>query len=145
MQGPVTIDASVFLNAFNTAEEGHAASQELIEYIRIAAVPIICPMLLLPEVSATISRGTANASLAREFTSTLEQLPHMMLVPLDEILAVQAVVLAAEQRLRGSDAVYAATALRYASMLITLDREMHERAAEQVRTRYPSEVLSEVK
>ena len=144
MQGPVTMDASVFLNAFNLQEKGQPQSQRLLSHLRDAATPIVCPTLLLPEVSATISRGTSNPELAQEFTASLQQLPHMVLVPLDERLAEEAAAIAANQRLRGRDAVYAAVSLRFASTLITLDKEMHDRASDQVHTRYPDEVLEEL-
>lgn len=142
--GPVTIDASVFLNAFQPAEEGHRTSQALMEHVETEAIPIICPALLLPEVSATISRGTENKQLAIEFARTLQGLPHLMLIPLEEVMARQALTLAAELRLRGSDAVYASTAFKYASTLITLDKEMHDRAETRITTQYPEEFLAEV-
>ena len=52
---------------------------------------------------------------------------------------------AAQYRLRGSDAVYAAVALRFGSVLVTLDREQRERLEEIVTSRYPTEILAEVK
>ena len=50
-------------------------------------------------------------------------MPHLILVPLDVALAQQAVEVAAQHRLRGSGAVYAAVALRFGSPLVTLGRE----------------------
>ena len=66
-----------------------------------------------------------------------------MLVPLDTALAQQATDVAARYRLRGSDAVYAAVALRFGSTLVTLDREQRERVAEALTARYQAEVLAE--
>ena len=50
---------------------------------------------------------------------------------------------AAQHHLRGSDAVYAAVALRFGSTLVTLDREQRERVAEALTARYPAEALAE--
>jgi predicted nucleic acid-binding protein len=50
---------------------------------------------------------------------------------------------AAQYQLRGSDAVYAAVALRFGSTLITLDREQRERASGAILTLYPAEALTE--
>ena len=47
----------------------------------------------------------------------------------------------ARHRLRGSDAVYAAVARRFACPLLTLDREQHERVAEVLKTYLPEELL----
>ena len=126
MARPYTIDASVFLNAFNPAEAGHAESNRLLTLLQARAIPMIVPTLVLPEVAATISRVRNDASLAHSFTSQLERLPNLMLIALDTTLAQQAAEAAAEHRLRGSDAVYAAVALRFGSILVTLDREQHD-------------------
>lgn len=140
---PYTVDASVFLNGFNPYEEGHEESLRLLTRIRDEASPIIAPTLLLPEVAAAVGRGRGDVELARRFAASLRRLPHLVLVALDEALAGQAADLAARHRLRGSDAVYAAVALRFGSTLVTLDREQRERAASVVSTRLPAEALAE--
>jgi predicted nucleic acid-binding protein len=71
----------------------------------------------------------------------LQRLPHLVLIPLENILAQQALDIAAMYRLRGSDAVYAAVAQRFACPLVTLDREQHERAANLLKTFTPEELL----
>jgi predicted nucleic acid-binding protein len=138
-----TVDASVFLNAFNPYEVGHEESHRLLARLQEQAVPIIVPTLLLPEVAAAVIRGREDEDLAREFAATLSRLPHLVLVPLDTTLAQQAADVAAQYRLRGSDAVYATVALRFGSTLVTLDREQRERVAEALTARYPAEALAE--
>jgi predicted nucleic acid-binding protein len=108
------------------------------------ALPIIVPTLLLPQVAAAISRGRDDAALAQAFASAVRRLPYLVWVPLDEVLAQQSVDVAAQHRLRGSDAVYAAVALRFGSTLITLDQEQRDRLAGAVTTRYPAEALAEL-
>ncbi len=137
-----TVDASVFLNAFNPYEVGHEESHRLLAWLQKQSVPIIVPTLLLPEVAAAVSRGREDEKLAREFVAALSRLPHLILVPLDTTLAQQAADVAAQYRLRGSDAVYVAVALRFGSTLITLDREQRERVAVALTARYPAEVLA---
>ena len=134
-----TVDASVFLNGFNPYETGHVESRRFLESLREQAIPIIVPTLLLPEVAAAISRGRDDADLARRFTAALRQLPHLILVGLDETLAGQAADIAAQNRLRGSDAVYVAVALRFGSTLVTLDKEQHDRVSSLISARLPSE------
>jgi len=137
-----TVDASVFLNAFNSYEAGHEESHLLLARLQEQAFPIVVPTLLLPEVAAAIGRGRQDADLARKFAVTLTRLPHLVLIPLDTTLARQAADVAAQYRLRGSDAVYAAVALRFGSTLITLDREQRERVADVLITCYPGEALT---
>ncbi|HFD40647.1 MAG TPA: PIN domain-containing protein [Anaerolineae bacterium] len=139
-----TVDASVFLNAFNPYEAGHETSRRFLALLQERATPIIVPTLLLPEVAAAIGRGRGDASLAREFAAALRRLPHLVWVPLDMALAQQAADVAAQFHLRGSDAVYAAVALRFGSVLVTLDRQQHDRVENVLRTRYPAEALTEM-
>jgi predicted nucleic acid-binding protein len=144
MAGPVTIDASVFINAFNPNEPRHAESSRLMEHVRSQGLPMVVPTLVLPEVAATISRATRDSKTARSFANQLRLLPGLVLVPLDEGLAAQAAEIAAEHRLRGSDAVYGAVSLRFGSTLITFDREQHQRLKPIVRSRYPVEAMQEI-
>ena len=138
-----TVDASVFLNGFNPYEAGHEESHRLLAQMQDEAAPIIVPTLLLPEVAAVVSRGRDDTDLARRFSATLRHLPHLFLVPLDQTLADQAADIAAQHRLRSSDAVYAAVALRFGSTLVTLDREQRERVAAVIPACLPAEALAE--
>jgi predicted nucleic acid-binding protein len=138
-----TVDATVFLNGFNPYEQGHQESNRLLARMQEEAVPIIVPALLLPEVAAAVARGRDDAHLARRFAAQLRRLPHLILVPVDEKLAEQAADIAAQHRLRGSDSVYAAVALRFGSTLVTLDEEQRRRIAEVIPTRLPGQALGE--
>ena len=142
MARPYTLDASVFLNAFNPAEAGHADSNRLLALLQAQTFPLIVPTLVLPEVAATISRARGDASLARTFADQLSRLPNLMLITLDPTLARQAADTAAQHRLRGSDAVYAAVALRFGAVLVTLDREQHDRLTNVLTTYYPLDALT---
>ena len=144
MARPFTIDASVFLNAFNPSEAGHAESHRVLAWLQEQATPIIVPTLVLPEVAATISRVRGDAVLARDFANALSRLPNLVLVNLDTTLAQQAADAAAQYRLRGSDAVYAAVALRFGTVLMTLDHEQQERLAQVVTSRNPAQVLADI-
>ncbi|RPJ59418.1 MAG: PIN domain-containing protein [Dehalococcoidia bacterium] len=140
-----TVDASVFLNAFNPLEVGCQESHQLLALLQARAVPLIVPALLLPEAAAAIRRGRDDEDLARQFVRALSRLPHLMLVPVDKTLAHQASDMAAQYRLRGSDAVYAAVALRFGSILVTLDQEQREQVTAVITTCYPAEALLELK
>jgi len=143
MAAMYTVDASVFLSAFNPREPGHTESQHLLKQIQDGAKPIAVPTLLLPEVAAAIGRGQGDPTLARRFAQALKQLPHVIWVPLDSVLADQAADLAAQYRLRGSDAVYAAVSARFGSTLVTLDKQQRERVSGAVAARTPAEALVE--
>ena len=144
MASTYTVDASVFLSAFNPYEAGHEDSYRLLDRFQAQAIPVIVPTLLLPEVAAAVSRGREDETLAREFAAAVSRLPHLMWIPLDAVLAQRAADAAARHRLRGSDAVYAAVAQRFGSILVTLDREQRERVGQVIVARFPAEALGEV-
>src|SRR5512139_2247686 len=96
------------------------------------------------KVAATISRVRGDAALARDLASALSRLPNLVLVNLDTTLARQAADAVARYRLRGSDAVYVAVALRFGTVLVTLDQEQHERLGTVVTSRYLTEVWADI-
>jgi predicted nucleic acid-binding protein len=136
-----TVDASVFINAFNPREAGHEDSFRFLRRLQQDLTQIVVPTLLLPEVAGAVARGRDDATLAKEFASAVAAIPHLVLIPLTPDLATEAARVAADYRLRGSDAVYASIALQFASTLVTLDREQRERVASVVPATSPSEAL----
>lgn len=94
-----TIDASVFVNAFNSYETGHKESHDLLERLQALRVSLIEPTLLLPELAATVSRIYQDEEMARGFTEGVRDLPNLSFVRLDESLAELTVNVAARHRL----------------------------------------------
>ena len=137
MNSPVTVDASVFVNAFSPNEEGSVQSLEFITKLTNEGTPIIQPTLFLPEVIASVARKKGEATLALELAKDLRNLSNLTLVILDENLADFASEIAANHRLRGSDAIYAAIALRFGTELITLDREQLNRLPKKLAVKTP--------
>jgi predicted nucleic acid-binding protein len=137
MNSPVTIDASVFVSAFMPTEPAHRASKQFMLSVRKQSIPIIVPYLVLPEISAALARGHGKPDAAKAFVLELRNLPGITFVDLDENIASLAVDIAANHRLRGSDAVYGAVALRFGSELITLDKEQLNRLAKLISVHVP--------
>jgi predicted nucleic acid-binding protein len=136
-----TVDASVFMSAFNPTEPRHAEANAFLAMLRMAATPVIVPELVFVEVAATIGRTLEDASLAMSFAQALRHFPNLLPIALDEALSTLAAEAAARHRLRGSDAIYVAVAQRFGASLITLDREQQVRAPASVQARTPGEAL----
>jgi hypothetical protein len=66
-----TVDASVFVNAFNPHETGHAASLAFLTSVQQRADPIIVPALLLVEIGAAVSRATDDTGGALAYVHSL--------------------------------------------------------------------------
>lgn len=141
MNSPLTIDASVFVSAFSPAEIAHGKSKTFMMKVRDESASVIVPILILPEVAAAISRGQGKPELGVAFALELVNFPNLLLVDVDGSLAKLAAETAAHHRLRGSDAVYTAVALRFGSTLVTLDNEQNERLKEILSARSPEQAL----
>ncbi|GAB4490653.1 MAG: hypothetical protein OHK0031_14000 [Anaerolineales bacterium] len=137
MSNPLTVDASVFVNAFSATEAGSEDSWRFLLGLKESNTLIIVPSLLLVEVVAAIARKQNNTEQAQHWMLEIQRIPNITFVSLDESLADTAARLAAHYRLRGSDAIYAAIATRFATELISLDGEHLERLKEVVPVRKP--------
>jgi len=127
MNSAVTVDASVFVNAFSPDEAGSDESAEFLHALQKEGTPLIQPTLFFPEVVASIARKQDDGEVALELAKELKKFSQLTLVDLDEDLADYASEIAAQYRLRGSDSVYAAVALRFGTRLVTLDKEQLDR------------------
>ena len=136
-----TVDASVFVNAFNPHEEGHAASLQILSSIQERGDPVIVPTLLVPEIAAASARATGDSTGALQYAMATAALPHLTLVSLTAAVARQAADLAATHRLRGADAVYVAVARRYGTTIVSRDDEQRTRGAAVVTCQTPEEAL----
>ena len=133
----VTIDASVFVNAFSPVEAGSDKSLEFIFSLKEQNIPMILPVLVLPEIAAALSRRQGSSDAALRLVAEIKSLPGITFIDVDESMANLAVDIAANHRLRGSDAVYAAVALRFGTELITLDKEQLDRLPKVLSVRTP--------
>jgi predicted nucleic acid-binding protein len=136
-----TVDASVFVNAFNPHEEGHAASLQILSSIHERGDPVIVPTLLVPEIAAAVARATDDRPAALQYAIATGALPHLTLVSLTAAVARQAADLAATHRLRGADAIYVAVARRYGTTIVSRDDEQRARGAALVTCQTPEEAL----
>lgn len=122
-----TIDASVHINALSPTEIGSSESQLFLKRVSHRPWPVFSPTLLLVEVATAIARVFDDPEQGQNVAQAVRGLPGQMWISLDESLANEAVRLASEYRLRGADAVYAAVAQRYETVLVTRDRQQLER------------------
>ena len=137
-----TIDASVFVNAFNPHERGHAESLQILAEIQERGDPIIVPSLLVAEIASAVARASDDTIGALQYANATAALPHLTLVSLTPVMAGRAAELAATYRLRGADAVYLAVARRYATTLVSRDDEQLKRASGVAVCQTPETALS---
>jgi len=131
------VDASVCVALFNTEDPGHAASRRWLAESQGEDEPIVAPVILLAEVAAALGRGLGDAALAQEAVRLLRGRHLVELFPVTEALAARAAEIAAEEKIRGCDALYVALARQLEMELVTEDRQQLERGAAVIATRRP--------
>jgi len=109
--------------------------------IKITKALVFLPNIVLPEVASAISRGTDNVKKALEFVEELKNIPNFVFIPIDEHHANLSSKLAAENGLRGCDAIYVAVAFHSNVKLITLDNNQYKKASEVIQCLTPKEEL----
>ncbi len=85
-----TVDASVFVNAFNPHEDGHVQSLQILSAIQKRGDPVIVPTLLVPEIATAVARATNDAAGALQYAVATAALPHLTLVSLTAAVAREA-------------------------------------------------------
>ena len=133
------VDASVLVSGAILGDVFHLPSVAWLARSRRSRSPLSIPTLALPEVAGAIARRTGDSAFAIEMTTALRRTRTFAIVPLDDDLVDQAVLLASERQIRGADAVYVALALLRGVALVTWDREMLARGAGLVDVRTPLE------
>ncbi|MCE9616268.1 MAG: PIN domain-containing protein [Lentisphaerae bacterium] len=137
----VVVDANVWLSAANSREPGHADSVRFLREAMARRVAFLLPALVLPEVAGTAARYTQNPADGVAWIEQLRRLPNARFFDMTLTRALAAADLASSLRLRGADAQYAALAAEHRASLVTLDRELRERAGAQFESLSPAEWL----
>jgi predicted nucleic acid-binding protein len=119
---PSVLDASVFVAAMSPYEVHHARAKEL----WLSPQRFLVPALFRVEVLAAMTRRgeppavvDAIAALARSHRFTV--------VPVDDALVDRACLIAKTAKIRGYDAIYAATESLHDAPLLTFDQELGAR------------------
>lgn len=131
------MDASVYVTMLDANDPEHTNCLAWFTAAATSDEPIVAPSLILSEVAAAISCGHSDAELAKAVVGALEASAIVSLVAVTSQLAKRAAIIAADQRVRGADAVYLALAQQLNDVLVTLDRQQLQRGAAVVATQRP--------
>jgi predicted nucleic acid-binding protein len=139
----MVVDASVWVAALLANDARHLEAAGFLHELVIGGADVSVPLLALSEVAGAIARQTGDAAVAEQAVAFLREQTWIQLAPLNEALATLAASIAAHQKLRGADAIYVGLAAQGDAALITLDREMLERAPDGVIATTPSAWLKQ--
>ena len=124
----LTVDASVWVAAADPGDAFHAESETFLEAIEPQGLRVVVPAFTSIEVACALARKLQSPALGRRLSEQVMALRVMVYVPVDDDLLQEAWRTGTAQRLRGADALYAATAQMSGAQLISWDRELVERA-----------------
>lgn len=136
-----TVDTSVWVNSFDHADQGTRSAAKYCNTWLGKECQSSCPIWYWSRSQAQLA-ALNGLTQAQAFATALSQLPNVTFIALDEPLAMQALILAAQHSLRGADAVFAAVALQEACLLISLDNEHLTRLKSVVTVWTPGDALS---
>jgi predicted nucleic acid-binding protein len=128
----IVTDASLWVARFVPRDKFHPTVKSWLDTLRTQGDQFLAPAFLLPEVGGAISRRTGDPALSKQILFSLENLPGLRIVEMDNALLRMAANLAADLALRGADSIYVAVAVRLSVPLATLDIEQKKRSAGKV-------------
>ncbi len=123
-----TIDASVWVAAFEPRDRFHKQSVSLLRALERDHTPLWGPAIVILEVSCALSRRVRDSALAEAVEERLRSHPSLSLRAIDDELLVTARLLGTKRFLRAADALYLATAALEDAALITWDNELLTRS-----------------
>ncbi len=138
------LDASVLVAFLRPGEPSHSDTDTLLAALTLRQATLSVPAIAFAEVAAAIARGEDDATQAMNAVVIVSKLPGLHVAPVNGALGGLAARVAAQQRIRGCDAIYVALAQELGATLITLDREQRERTPATVVTLTPGEVLADL-
>ena len=124
----ICIDSSVIVAALRKQEVHYEASKNLLEKVKDGNHIAIEPYIVLIEVVAAIKRRTGSTELAKRVKNDFLAIDTINFTELESIRASDASEIAMNLGVRGMDAIVIQTAKEFNVPLITLDKEIIEKA-----------------
>lgn len=132
----LVVDSSIWVSSFMTNETNHALADQFVLDAVQGEHRIVVPTIFINEVICSLSRRFAEFERDRNFLEDVAETIWNSSVfswkTVDRQLAREAAVCGRLYRLRGMDAIFAATALYYQLPLLTEDKEF-SRTTEVIR------------
>ena len=123
----LSIDANVWIAAFDPAVVFHAESVALFSRIALRSIAVYAPEFVELEVACAVSRRRRDSIAGIAAGKQLMSHPLLVLTPINTPLLAEALRIGRGMFLRGADALYAATALVTQTALVTWDEELVKR------------------
>lgn len=137
----LTVDASVWVSAFEPADALHSAARTFLVECQRQQILLASPTIALLETACAISRRFVSPEKGRLAARRLATSPLLRLAPLHGALEEHALELGTALGLRAADALYVALSVRLGADLVTTDRELLDRTSDHLRAWKPADWL----
>lgn len=137
------LDASVLVAAALPHEPFHPDAKMLMKHLLDDGAYVYLPTIAFAEVAAAIARGIGDGQLALAVIAQYASRADLRRIAVDVTLGDHATRIAAQQRIRGCDAVYVALADFEQAVLVTLDGQQRQRAPARITACTPAQALAE--
>lgn len=124
----LTLDSSTIVASLRKNEENHKECRTLLEKVKDGKFIALEPYIVLVEVAAAIRRRTNSKELAGRVKNDLEEMETIFFFDLVKSRADKAIDIAKQTGVRGMDAVVIQIAKENDASLVSLDKEMVEKA-----------------
>jgi len=139
----LTLDSSVIIAALRKQEPMHPQCRFLLQQVKEGKHLCFESAIVLVEVTAAIRRRTGSRELARQVKENLLRLDSLIFLELTEFRMRSAARIAERVPMKGMDSIIVQVAEEKDCILVTLDKELSERAAEVVLVKEVEKILSE--
>ena len=120
----LALDANIWIAAFDSTDPFHDDSVALLRAAAERGLPLAGPSYVVLESVCALARRVGDSAIAQAAGEKMAEHPALRLEPLSEVLLAAAGQLGVDRRLRGADALYAATAERLGCPLLSWDSEL---------------------
>lgn len=133
----LVVDASVWISNLLAHDSNHTSAVTWVDNHLRGGGRLVAPIMLVLETAGAVVRIAQDKRLARQVVGHLYLLPHLQLVPINQVLIDDAADIAITFGLRGPDALYVAVAKQLGIPLVTFDQEQLTRPASIITTISP--------
>ena len=123
----LVLDANLWVAAFDPSDRFHDDSVTLFRTSAARSQVLAGPSFVVLESVCALGRRIGDPQKARAAGAKMTAHPSLHFEPVTEALLAEALRLGLDHRLRGPDALYAATAVRLGCPLLSWDLELLER------------------
>jgi predicted nucleic acid-binding protein len=137
----LVVDSNIFIGGLDPKDALHQECLPVVERIVTGEIEALCPVLVLVETTCAFRRRT-TVDLAFNVKEALARLPSILWLDINTDVAERACVLGIQTGLRGTDALVLQVAEQYGVPLVTMDREIRDKAPGGIFVLEPREVLA---